>query len=235
MNTIEYVTLTTIYDETSVAEIMNKIATLHPEDFSYASNITEVTDKNRRYVISKLCKNNVVTFKMNHNGAGKDNPEVSGPLLGLEYNFFGQIPLIRFYNLSTLEEDTYSAFWLKRVFHIGSSLPEVTYVPMLPLERLYVPSGTVYNTLFNKYGHLPYWKDTLYDIGEIKTELERLGYGSLGLRVEKRKTSLKKLKKAILRIAPRFKVSRIQHTLETLAKEEELYKDMEHDFFDDDY
>lgn len=182
----------------------------------------KITDANRQYVIGLLQPGDLVSYKVNPDY--DPNAKLFSDLV-LEEIVWGLDlePLLR---TTCREAGSFHSSHLVEVKLIGprNKLKSYTYQPMGFLCSYYSDSSEVVWVLEAKYGHLPSWKRTLYDIGAISQYLHD------------NRIKGKKRKEVILRLAPRSKLKIASVVKEHDREMLDFYNtDMELDYYDEVY
>lgn len=196
-------------------------------------SIIVVNDLNRLSVIANLSVGDLVSYRVRSQTA-KDNK--SGVVISLEYGFHSNLPIIHIVGNNADDFDCleygFHSSWLTEVTYGGSNKrPPKYYTPMLPLCLLYDYDSLVIRTLFNAYGHNHSWFNTLYDIGAIENVVLTCGYDIFNRNLTT--GDKKKIKKIILRVANKHKMTRTEYQKKYLIEERELMEDdYEYDYND---
>lgn len=188
----------------------------------------DVTQTNLPYLLTQLRKGDDLEFTVVY-GDGRSDIK-TGKLVEINYSFDSRLPLM-FFGDESIPNGCHSSWLTKVKLHNGVSCE--TYTPRVPLWPQYPTGNIIYKTLFNKYGHRPEWKNTLYDMYKIRDTLSAHGVEICSYRAY----PLKRLKRLILQIAPRCKIKRKDHIAFYNDEMEELNNsyldDLEYDYYND--
>lgn len=174
---------------------------------NYSVKVSE-NKENLKHIVSNLKVGDLVSFTVLTRITEGQEAEMEvfyGELLAIVYGFESRYPMLTFLDQEG-DEWELSSVRLTSVEPKGTKSTVVFY-PETPSSNLYFQNNFIVQVLQNKYGHLPYWKDTLYDIASIQRILRDKGYRMRG----KTDFNRKKAKAVILQVAPRLKVTRKRH------------------------
>lgn len=177
----------------------------------------KVTESNLLYVLTQLRKGDEVQFIVE---LPLRTVTYAGTVEEVRYEFEHSLPRIYFGGKHAVHSTHLSQVTFKGISKCN------TYFPMLPLFPLYYADCPIYKVLYNKYGQSSQWHKTLFDIRAIQSCLERHGI-NLSQGGNYNHTKLKRL---VLRLAPRCKIRRKDFIQIYRNDEEDLYRD----YFDDD-